>query len=106
LPVLNFIHKHQVIHCHIKPDNIIIRESFGNQKWENLVLVNFVSSQPLTTFNDIREKQIILSPEYSTSEQIQGKVTFASDLYTLGVTCMYLLTEIPPFDLSDVANNT
>jgi predicted XRE-type DNA-binding protein len=24
----------------------------------------------------------------------------------LGVTCIYLLTEIPPFDLFDIANNT
>ena len=30
-----------------------------------------------------------------------GKPTFASDLYSLGVTCIHLLTNIEPFDLFD-----
>ena len=45
------------------------------------------------------------SPEYTSPEQAQGKAVFASDLYSLGVTCIYLLTQIPPFELFDVANN-
>ncbi|WP_413175426.1 protein kinase domain-containing protein [Anabaena azotica] len=106
LPVINFIHKQQIIHCHIKPENLIIKESFNKQKNDNLFLVNFASAQIFTTPNNIREQQIIVSPEYSAPEQIQGKPTFASDLYSLGVTCIYLLTQIPPFDLFDIANNT
>jgi hypothetical protein len=30
-----------------------------------------------------------------------GKAVFASDIYSLGVTCIHLLTQIPPFDLFD-----
>ena len=41
----------------------------------------------------------------SAPEQARGKATFASDFYSLGVICIYLLTQIPPFDLFDVANS-
>jgi serine/threonine protein kinase len=34
-----------------------------------------------------------------------GKPTFASDLYSLGVTCIHLLTNIEPFDLFDVSES-
>jgi formylglycine-generating enzyme required for sulfatase activity len=34
-------------------------------------------------------------------EQMNGKAVNASDLYSLGVTCLYLLTGISPFDLFD-----
>jgi serine/threonine protein kinase len=34
-----------------------------------------------------------------------GKPTFASDLYSLGVTCIHLLTNIEPFNLFDVSKS-
>ncbi|MEA5578432.1 serine/threonine-protein kinase [Anabaena sp. UHCC 0451] len=108
LPVLDFIHRQQIIHCHLKPENLIIRESIFSETSDNLVklaLVNFASTQILKTANNSREQKIIGSPEYSAPEQLQGKPTFSSDLYSLGVTCIYLLTQIPPFNLFDVANN-
>ena len=43
--------------------------------------------------------------EYISPEQAQGEAVFASDLYSLGVTCIYLLTQISPFELFDVTNN-
>lgn len=44
---------------------------------------------------------IIGSAAYTAPEQLMGKAVFASDIYSLGVTCIHLLTEIPPFDLFD-----
>ncbi|CCI22212.1 Genome sequencing data, contig C297 (fragment) [Microcystis aeruginosa PCC 9808] len=44
---------------------------------------------------------IIGSAEYIAPEQGNGKAVNASDLYSLGVTCLYLLTGISPFDLFD-----
>lgn len=40
---------------------------------------------------------------YTAPEQLMGKAVFASDLYSLGVTCIHLLTDVPPFDLFDSA---
>ncbi|MFM6105761.1 MAG: GUN4 domain-containing protein, partial [Sphaerospermopsis kisseleviana] len=42
---------------------------------------------------------IIGSAEYCAPEQSMGKPLFSSDLYSLGVTCLHLLTGVSPFDL-------
>ncbi|OYD97710.1 hypothetical protein CDG76_02345 [Nostoc sp. 'Peltigera membranacea cyanobiont' 210A] len=36
---------------------------------------------------------------------MRGKALPASDLYSLGVTCIYLLTDVSPFDLFDIASD-
>jgi formylglycine-generating enzyme required for sulfatase activity len=48
---------------------------------------------------------MIGSAEYVAPEQMNGKAVNASDLYSLGVTCLYLLTGISPFDLFDVGEH-
>lgn len=98
LPVIKFISDRQMIHGDIKPQNII-RSLTPNPN--NLVLVDFGNVQIITD----DKKPTIGSPEYAAPEQIKGKAVFASDLYSLGVSCIYLLTQISPFDLFDIANN-
>ncbi|GAX42947.1 protein kinase [Tolypothrix sp. NIES-4075] len=100
LPVLKYISDRHIIHGNIKPENII-RTSTGK-----LVLVNFATAKFVPTIDFFTEHGNIGSPEYAAPEQIKGKCVFASDLYSLGVTCIYLLTHIPPFDLFDVANKS
>ncbi|MBD2137710.1 protein kinase [Anabaena sp. FACHB-1237] len=95
LPILQFIHDHDLIHGNFQPKNIIINNSI-----ENLVLVNFAASLILPN----REKTIVSDPEYSAPEQIEGKPVFSSDLYSLGIICIYLLTHVSPFDLFDINN--
>ncbi len=99
LPVLKFISDRNIIHGNIQPKNII------RTKAGDVVLVNFATAKFKTEFDLFTDESIIVSPEYAAPEQIKGKSVFASDLYSLGVTCIYLLTHIPPFDLFDVANN-
>lgn len=48
---------------------------------------------------------MIGSAEYTAPEQARGKAVFASDLYSLGVTCIHLLTGMSPFDLFDSGND-
>jgi serine/threonine protein kinase len=107
LPVLKFIHDRQVIHRDIKPENIIRRASpcaplvTGRQ----LVLVDFGAAKRVTGLEALQTGTRIGSPEYVAPEQARGKAVFASDLYSLGVSCIYLLTGIPPFELFDVVND-
>lgn len=96
LPVLDFIHHVPVIHRDIKPENIIRRT-----KDEKVVLVDFGASKLITNQNRCVTGTIIGSAEYAAPEQVNGKVIPASDLYSLGVTCLYLLTGISPFELFD-----
>lgn len=110
LPVIQYIHAHNIIHCDIKPENIIQSTAstspvLNKELGGNLVLVGFGYTQLTTALNQFPDKTISGSPEYAASEQLKGKPTFASDLYSLGVACIHLLTQIPPFDLFDVAND-
>ncbi|MBD2309289.1 serine/threonine protein kinase [Chroococcidiopsis sp. FACHB-1243] len=94
LPVLEFIHSHQVIHRDIKPANIIRRE-----RDRSLVLVDFGAAKRATQTELAKTGTTIGSAGYAAPEQVSGKVTFASDLYSLGVTCLHLLTQVEPFEL-------
>ncbi|GBO54971.1 serine/threonine kinase [Pseudanabaena sp. lw0831] len=118
LPVLQFIHDRQVIHRDIKPDNIIrcsltapelVQEAgkanyqspITNSPQVNFVLVDFGAAKAFTTDTANRTGTLIGSAEYIAPEQARGKAFPQSDLYSLGVTCIYLLTGISPFDLYD-----
>ena len=92
LPVLQQIHACNLIHGDIKPENII-------QSTSKLVLVDFGAA----LLSNQRSHRISGSPEYAAPEQMRGEAVFASDLYSLGVVCIHLLTGIAPFQLFDAA---
>ncbi|OUL22514.1 serine/threonine-protein kinase [Nostoc sp. 106C] len=100
LTVLKFCHARQVIHRDIKPENIILRASDAK-----LVLVDFGASKSATNTALNRTGTSIGSPEYVAPEQIRGRAIFASDIYSLGATCIRLLTERSPFDSYDINND-
>ncbi|EKQ70196.1 WD40 repeat-containing protein [Leptolyngbyaceae cyanobacterium JSC-12] len=71
-----------------------------------LVLVDFGAAKSLKGLAAMQTGTTIGSPEYVAPEQARGKAVFASDLYSLGVTCVHLLTKISPYDLFDPATDT
>ncbi|MDB9336337.1 serine/threonine-protein kinase, partial [Nodularia spumigena] len=97
LYILQFVHSQQVIHRDIKPENII-RRSADNK----LFLVDFGAAKVVEKKQRTVTGTVIGSAEYCAPEQLHGKPKFISDLYSLGVTCLHLLTQISPFDLYDV----
>ncbi|MEG4072189.1 serine/threonine-protein kinase [Microcoleus sp. Pol14C2] len=107
LPVLQFVHDRSVIHRDIKPPNIIRRRisqtpiiyTYPTLTGE-LVLVDFGAAKVVEGLR--QTGTVIGSPEFVAPEQIRGQAVYASDLYSLGVTCIYLLTQISPFDLFDI----
>ena len=100
LAVLEFIHAHQVIHRDIKPQNIIRSKQDGR-----LVLVDFGAAKRTNRAVMARTGTVIGSAGYAAPEQIMGKAVFASDLYSLGVTCVHALTGMHPFDLYSISQD-
>ncbi|ASC73213.1 protein kinase and WD40 domains [Halomicronema hongdechloris C2206] len=99
LPVLQHIHQHQIIHRDIKPTNLIAPRSGGP-----IVLVDFGASKYASdAAQGERTGTVIGSAAYVAPEQALGKAVFASDLYSLGVTCIHLLTGLHPFELYSVS---
>jgi serine/threonine protein kinase len=88
LPVLQHLHDQGIVHGDVKPKNLIYRG-------DDLMLVDFSASHSITTPRPMGD------PEYGAPEQIQGNAVYSSDLYSLGVTCLHLLTDLRPFDLFD-----
>ena len=103
LPIVKFIHDHNIIHRDVKPENIICQSPAS---LNDLFLVDFSTAKLATLIDQLTSETVIGSPEYLAPEQAKGKAVFASDLYSLGLTCIHLLTQISPFDLFDITNNT
>ncbi len=100
LPVLEYVHSSEVIHRDIKPENII------SSRDRKLFLVDFGAAKVVTGTAMLRTGTSIGTPEFVAPEQTRGKAIYSSDLYSLGTTCIYLLTGISPFDLFDFSENT
>ncbi|NET59527.1 MAG: protein kinase [Symploca sp. SIO2E6] len=100
LPVLQYIHDRQVIHRDIKPANIIHRPSDHQS-----VLIDFGVAKLLSNTALQQTGTMVGTVEYMAPEQIKGKAFPASDLYSLGVSCIHLLTGIPPADMFDIMHN-
>lgn len=94
LPVLAFIHAGRVIHRDIKPSNIM-----RNANNNNLILIDFGAAKYATAEALVQKGTQIGSAEFIAPEQLRRQPIFASDLYSLGVSCLYLMTGISPFDL-------
>ncbi|HIK10445.1 MAG TPA: SUMF1/EgtB/PvdO family nonheme iron enzyme [Oscillatoriaceae cyanobacterium M33_DOE_052] len=98
LPVLDFIHQHKVIHRDIKPENIIRRDSD-----KKLVLIDFGVAKANTKTLLTRQGTSVGTSGYAPLEQMMQGIAYpASDLYSLAVTCIRLLTGcLPNGDGSD-----
>lgn len=97
LPVLDYIHKQGIIHRDLKPSNIILRNS------DRLpILIDFGVAHQVTPQVE-NSKQLDFSrvgtPGYMSFEQAMGQAVFSSDLYSLGLTAIHLLTGKEPLDL-------
>lgn len=97
LPVLKYVHDHQVIHRDITPSNIIRRKQDNK-----LVLIDFGVAKLLSAETSAQPGTKIGTEGYAPMEQLRsGKAYPASDLYSLAATCLFLMTQTKPDDLYD-----
>ncbi|WP_017304036.1 serine/threonine-protein kinase [Spirulina subsalsa] len=96
LLLLDYVHQQGVIHRDVKPQNIILAQDrrlvlidFGAVKQELMQIDN--SSKGVTT-------HFVGTVGFAPPEQFALRPVYASDIYALGVTCLYLLTGKAPLD--------
>ncbi|MEL7645555.1 MAG: serine/threonine-protein kinase [Anaerolineaceae bacterium] len=87
---LNYAHEQDVIHCDVKPENIIIDQN------ENVFLTDFGIAHTTETNTDIIRSAG--TPAYMAPEQIQkSEITPQTDIYALGVILYEMFTGRKPF---------
>jgi serine/threonine protein kinase len=99
IPVVRFIHRNRVIHRDIKPPNII-----RSERDRRLVLIDFGAVREF--LSDIDDEaggqspatQFVGTPGFAPPEQLALRPCYASDVYALGMTCLYLLTGRTPIE--------
>ncbi|NEQ32681.1 MAG: protein kinase [Leptolyngbya sp. SIO4C5] len=92
LPVLQFVHERNIIHRDITPSNLIRRRVDSK-----LVLIDFGVAKQFTE-TILHEPGTRIGTEgYAPIEQLRGGQAYpSSDLYSLGATCLHLLTGVKP----------
>ena len=108
LLVLQYLHENDIVHREIEPNNIVAGTTGASEpslQDRAFFLVNFSSVQLASDPRQAIATGPAGSAEYAAPEQVTGSALPASDIYSLGVTCLHLLTGESPFDLLDAAGD-
>jgi serine/threonine protein kinase len=102
LSILHYLHEQDppVIHRDIKPSNILLT-NLSAHSIGDIYLVDFGSVQTVAS-KDGGTITIVGSYGYIPLEQFGGQTRSASDLYSLGMTLVYLITGTNPAELPSI----
>ena len=99
LEILVFAQAHRVIHCRIKPSNIIRRQTDGKLILTDFGIAKEVNSQIMKAGGQLDTTYPADNSIYLPPEQLNGQSHFSSDLYALGILAIQALTGLAPADL-------
>lgn len=103
LEILIYLQDYQppIVHRDIKPQNIIIQAPTQgeNQAKRQVFLVDFGAVQDTYRHTITRGSTVVGTYGYMAPEQFRGQAVLATDLYGLGATLLFILTQKNPSDL-------
>lgn len=99
LPAIVHVHQQKIVHRDIKPDNILLRQSDQKPVLIDFGAVKETMATMLNAQGDSSRSIVVGTPGYMPSEQMVGRPVYGSDLYSLGLTAIYMLTGKLPQDL-------
>ena len=97
---LNYTHKKGIVHRDIKPSNIFVDEE-GNVKLLDFGIAKFKASISMTQTGAMMGTLMYMSPEQVQDAKHLGP---ASDVYSLAVSFVHLLTGKTPYDSSSLSD--
>ncbi len=104
LPVLDYVHSKRIVHRDIKPANIIVRQRDGKPVLIDFGAVKETMGTVVNAQANNTSSIVIGTPGFMPSEQAAGRPVYSSDLYSLGLTAIFLLTgKVPPAPKIDPA---
>ncbi|MEC4986370.1 MAG: IMS domain-containing protein [Oscillatoria sp. PMC 1068.18] len=99
LPVLDYVHTQRIVHRDLKPDNIILRFADGKPVLIDFGAVKEAVSTIISAEGNPQPSIVVGTPGFMPPEQGAGRPVYTSDLYSLGLTAIYLLTGKIPQEL-------
>lgn len=103
LTLLEYVHGQGIIHRDIKPDNILLRRQDGQPVLIDFGAVKETVTSTLDSAGRATASIVIGTPGFIPLEQAAGRPLYSSDLYSLGLTIVFLLTAKIPQELTDQA---
>lgn len=96
---LDYAHRHGIVHCDVKPENILVGKDFGDS---GAVLTDFGAAYAVVEGR--RPARPPVSLPYTAPEILRGQLpSAASDEYALACAAVELFTGTPPFPASNAA---
>lgn len=99
LKALDYAHSQRVIHCDIKPSNIILQTDSRRQHGQRALLNDFGFAKDLALSAITSEGMRLGTPNYMSPEQFAGvRDNPRSDIYAVGATLYHVLCGFPPYE--------